>query len=150
MATLLIVIVIAQIGMVATRQSFFLGYNNERFSVGVGPGNLLFFCGLREPYLPVEWPAFRRHGIGRDWLGWMQFVPIVHVYKSTWFRSTVVAVSFPGWIMIVIAALLLFWRRKASTDGFCNTCGYDLAGNTSKVCPECGTPCPPQALRDRD
>lgn len=33
-------------------------------------------------------------------------------------------------------------RRKQSADetGRCATCGYNLTGNASGVCPECGTP----------
>ena len=27
--------------------------------------------------------------------------------------------------------------------GYCTSCGYDLAGNTSGQCPECGEPVPP-------
>ena len=30
------------------------------------------------------------------------------------------------------------WERRRSPAGFCK-CGYDLTGNTSGVCPECGT-----------
>ena len=30
-------------------------------------------------------------------------------------------------------------RRHKYAPGHCQTCGYDLTGNTSGVCPECGT-----------
>ncbi|MCK6482701.1 MAG: hypothetical protein HUU22_02770 [Phycisphaerae bacterium] len=43
------------------------------------------------------------------------------------------------------AGLLLFhdrlrWKRTQFVHGFCSTCGYDLRGNVSGICPECGTP----------
>ena len=32
-----------------------------------------------------------------------------------------------------------YWRhRRRFPKGHCQTCGYDLTGNTSGVCPECG------------
>jgi hypothetical protein len=31
------------------------------------------------------------------------------------------------------------WAKRAREPGRCPKCGYDLTGNTSGVCPECGT-----------
>ena len=31
-------------------------------------------------------------------------------------------------------------RWKTKTDARSSTCGYNLTGNTSGICPECGTP----------
>ena len=46
------------------------------------------------------------------------------------------------WLLLVLLALptaLLFWLdRRKPRPGFCATCGYDLTGNVSGVCPECG------------
>jgi hypothetical protein len=36
----------------------------------------------------------------------------------------------------------LFWQdRFRPKSGHCRTCNYNLTGNTSGICPECGTPC---------
>ena len=35
-------------------------------------------------------------------------------------------------------------RTKPQTPGMCPKCDYNLAGNTSGTCPECGSPIPPQ------
>lgn len=38
------------------------------------------------------------------------------------------------------AALSRFVRRTRYCPGRCDRCGYDLTGNVSGVCPECGKP----------
>ncbi|MBN2562781.1 MAG: hypothetical protein JXQ75_17800 [Phycisphaerae bacterium] len=41
----------------------------------------------------------------------------------------------------VLATSFLLWRdRSRPSPGRCQECGYDLTGNTSGICPECGTP----------
>lgn len=47
-----------------------------------------------------------------------------------------------------IADLLLDRVRRFVDPQECRTCGYDLTGNTSGICPECGTSVPLH-LRDR-
>jgi len=50
------------------------------------------------------------------------------------------------WPATLTAILPLVWLgrylllRRASRPGLCPTCSYDLTGNTSGVCPECGSP----------
>ena len=45
--------------------------------------------------------------------------------------------SLPFWLP---AALRDERRSKRRRKGLCLACGYNLTGNTSGVCPECGTP----------
>jgi hypothetical protein len=35
--------------------------------------------------------------------------------------------------------------QRVLDPNLCNTCGYDLTGNISGICPECGRPVPPMA-----
>lgn len=48
----------------------------------------------------------------------------------------------PLWIPFVLAALptaAFWWRdRRLIPPGHCQRCAYDLMGNVSGVCPECG------------
>jgi hypothetical protein len=53
------------------------------------------------------------------------------------------SVFVPVWMPLAIAAFptaLLWWRGRRYAAGQCQNCGYDLTGNVSGVCPECGTP----------
>ena len=53
-------------------------------------------------------------------------------------------------VLVVVATLAMLWvlygpyeahllRRERKAKGLCVACGYDLTGNVSGVCPECGT-----------
>jgi hypothetical protein len=49
----------------------------------------------------------------------------------------------PLWIPFILVAVptVLLWRRdRRIPPGHCRKCRYDLTGNTSGICPECGTP----------
>ena len=53
------------------------------------------------------------------------------------------SVDVPLWcpfLVLLGPTLFLWWRdRRRSRAGHCRRCDYDLTGNTSGVCPECGT-----------
>ena len=57
----------------------------------------------------------------------------------------------PSWALLILAGLLgtypgivfirrPFRRARRLRNGWCLACGYDLQGNVSGVCPECGSP----------
>jgi hypothetical protein len=52
--------------------------------------------------------------------------------------------SLPYWIPFLVVAVptgYLFWcDRRRQPPGHCRVCGYNLTGNVSGVCPECGVP----------
>ena len=58
-----------------------------------------------------------------------------------WVRQRFGSVAL--WLPLVIVAsatLLMFWiDRRRIPPGHCRRCGYDLTGNTSGICSECGT-----------
>lgn len=51
----------------------------------------------------------------------------------------VVAVGIPTGAGIAVACVLRVLLHDALIPGHCQNCGYDLTGNVSGVCPECGT-----------
>lgn len=43
-------------------------------------------------------------------------------------------------LLLGLPTALLWWRQHRARPGHCRSCGYDLTGNTSGQCPECGLP----------
>jgi hypothetical protein len=41
-------------------------------------------------------------------------------------------------LLFAVSTAYLFWRDRRYPRAHCQSCGYDLTGNTSGVCPECG------------
>jgi hypothetical protein len=65
-------------------------------------------------------------------------------------RWTTIDVEIPLWFVMYLSALFpIRWLelriRRKSRPGLCRCCGYNLTGNTSGVCPECGSPIPQTA-----
>lgn len=63
------------------------------------------------------------------------------------------AVQVPHLVLMVLAVLPIVGiaarkahRAATQTPGKCRHCGYDLTGNTSGICPECGTAIPAAAM----
>jgi predicted amidophosphoribosyltransferase len=62
------------------------------------------------------------------------------------FRFTSVDLCFLGLILpsAILPTVVLYRLARslvsAPHDGHCSGCGYNLTGNTSGVCPECGAP----------
>ena len=68
--------------------------------------------------------------------GWMPQI-------SRWSGGGVTLLTIPFWFVMaflaVLAATVWLWqRRRTPPDGHCYVCGYNLTGNVSGVCPECG------------
>lgn len=64
-----------------------------------------------------------------------------------WSESRSYETRIPLWIPLLPLAGLGAWlwrSEKRSLMGHCSKCSYDLTGNTSGVCPECGTPFGPE------
>jgi hypothetical protein len=48
----------------------------------------------------------------------------------------------PLWPVIVAIVALMWWTRERKCVTTCWHCSYDLTGNVSGICPECGTEVP--------
>ena len=56
-------------------------------------------------------------------------------------RVLCLSVPLPLLLLLTLIGTGLLWRLDHRfPPGYCQDCGYDLTGNTSGVCPECGTP----------
>ena len=77
-----------------------------------------------------------RLGIPMAWRGMLRWLIVAVTVVSCW----ALFLSFKKTIRRTL------WRILAD-DGIpcCTSCGYDLTGNVSGVCPECGEACKPEA-----
>lgn len=74
---------------------------------------------------------FERSDLELQWLPKWRFG-----YTGEWL------VLIPLWIpLLVVFLIFLLYRRRSGMVGVsaCKRCGYNLTGNVSGVCPECGT-----------
>ena len=76
-------------------------------------------------------------------LGWLPSFGIIGLPVFT--RSPLYFgwnVRLPFWIPFLVVSIptYILWRRdRRKPEGCCQECGYDLTGNVSGVCPECGS-----------
>jgi hypothetical protein len=68
----------------------------------------------------------------------------VGLYDATRQETNITVIELPLWLAIAGGAFLLatslraYTRRGKASVGICVECGYDLTGNVSGRCPECG------------
>ena len=70
------------------------------------------------------------------------FAPIegLYVLKRFVFPNTPTIYLMPILLPFVVIGFIFLKRiNKQHPPGCCSTCGYDLTGNVSGKCPECGT-----------
>jgi len=94
-------------------------------------------CGIaairgRSHRVSYFWPAFPRHywppvGWGR---GTCPFGPYGWLGIYTWGPL----------LLVAMPTAFAWWRDRRLPPGHCQACGYDLTGNVSGRCPECGEP----------
>ena len=92
-------------------------------------------------HLNIEWDVPLSREVSRRWA----FGGVVYHF---WAPGGVTFIHIPVWILVAlfaayptIAVIRSPARRRRSRmkRGLCLKCGYDLTGNESGVCPECGT-----------
>ncbi|OQY97204.1 MAG: hypothetical protein B6D36_18875 [Planctomycetes bacterium UTPLA1] len=69
------------------------------------------------------------HGAG-GWRHWRLYFPIGLLLP--------IAVIFSYALFFDHAYTKFPWLQRRYPDGYCQSCGYDLRGSTSGICPECG------------
>ena len=54
-------------------------------------------------------------------------------------------------MLLIPLTAFLWWRdRRINPKGHCQKCGYDLTGNVSGRCPECGTELEQKRVEDAE
>lgn len=104
---------------------------------GLGAGQLLVTWPLRTgaPLRGMCVGALELRVSGFSWWFVSRHLPVV--VKG----STLHLVGVPLWSLALTAGLPSAWlwlRGRRRAPGLCVHCGYDLRGNASGVCPECG------------
>ena len=121
----------------------------RRYTINSDLGTLIVWTEVLRP--PSDSPYWDRLALDRartDWLrtqrskdiGWTGFA-----VRSTGVAHQLLMVSMPYWFLAVLTASLpavsLLHKRRLHFQ-VCPICSYNLTGNTSGVCPECGTAVP--------
>jgi hypothetical protein len=95
---------------------------------------------------------WRLHNVRMRFDGWHVYYDLPRPRSSfgmTWVPRFGLAdggtaiLQLPLWFIVLVAAIptaLLWYRDSPPPKGCCRKCGYDLTGNVSGVCPECGKP----------
>ena len=122
--------------------------------VRVGQRGFIFIYGGVIRVMQIHGPPSMDPGSGIGWLGWsgIQFVKPELRWNGT--PPAPFDLVFPYWLLLLTAiptAWLWHRDRRRIRPGCCLRCGYDLTGNTSGVCPECGDKVhPPAVLADSE
>jgi hypothetical protein len=74
--------------------------------------------------------------------GWSWRLPHLHRNLPAYTRGISPSILVPLWLVLLVTAVptLWLWCRdlRRFPAGHCCKCGYDLTGNVSGRCPECG------------
>jgi hypothetical protein len=92
-------------------------------------GRLTWYGNDGGPFTVRDSPSARQAGMAGTVIN---FVPRWHAAAPLWLLAAALA-------FLPAIRLLLRLRRKPGGAGLCRACNYDLTGNVSGVCPECGT-----------
>ena len=63
------------------------------------------------------------------------------VFRSSGTQFRITVISIPMWMPLLLSTTFTCWiwrRDRRSRPGHCQSCRYNLTGNVSGVCPECG------------
>ncbi len=108
------------------------------FRILVSQGRMLIESGM----VHIGWDILHGHTIPPP-TGWLLEIPAP---SSIWFgtRPATSTTSVPLWPLIPTCLCILGWltwrTRYRPLEDHCPNCNYNLTGNQSGKCPECGTP----------
>jgi len=121
-------------------------------SVGLSGGRAKgsFICGFHAGRVGVAWKVMdfgaafwylHQYHVDSPWerIGSLRFRFQSYRFQagSGW------ELDIPLWYILLAVGIptgYLWYRDRRPPPGHCRKCGYDLTGNVSGICPECGTP----------
>lgn len=111
------------------------------YYIGLPPGG---YCLVREDLsdAPVGWS---RWGFVLPWGNAKRGEPSVPAVAVA---GGILPLWLPLAVIVVFVAVLSWRQRSRGLRGGCIVCSYDLTGNVSGICPECGTPIPKAVKQD--
>ena len=99
-------------------------------------GNRVTFGVMDGTRAWLKGPVFQKH----EWYG-PDIFRVPRVFKDA--RRNLIQIDVPlSLVFLAVGAptVILFYRdRRRIPPGHCQKCGYNLTGNVSGICPECGT-----------
>ena len=97
-------------------------------------------CDRQPPGIQLGWLVFQRLRSPRLWIPRYRDISGKTPWTNSPYRYR--SVHVPLWIPFLLFAMptvFLWWLdRRRIPPGHCQKCGYNLTGNVSGVCPECG------------
>ena len=112
----------------------YIGAGNITWQTGpdLSLGRPRFYCQLADKVSMIGY-------IGMDEAGWSTPLLVTRLRHWDMFRISVI-------LILISTHLSVLTRRKKRTPGLCAHCGYNLYGNVSGRCPECGAEIPSDAV----
>lgn len=112
---------------------------------GVFDFHASIFGRTPNPIIKPEWHSqLKSLDVWADWTNLSAYgiqLPRVSISSSNGYIRVSGRIPLPFLLLVfAIPTALLWYRDHGSQRGCCRICDYNLTGNTSGVCPECGTP----------
>jgi len=109
-----------------------VAYERRRGAFLLGSGNVGFWIwgADQASFVQSRW-VVEPHGFHHRWLPYGRM------------EGDSIMLLIPMWMLLLAVAIPMVvvpWRNQRPPRGYCSFCGYNLTGNTSGVCPECGKP----------
>ncbi len=131
-AGLVLCVLIVVAWVVSLRWEFW--YEGGSWLMWCGHGGLLVSINRIHLDDPSGWNV-----LDVNWIHWEYYLPRFKRDLSGTLKAT--TCNIPLWLPLVVVAIptaILFYRDRRIPPGHCQKCGYDLTGNESGRCPECG------------
>lgn len=109
-------------------------YNWSTYWLGAGYAGYADTSHLSQPRpLPRGWSVGRPHSLfWKPQIRWRQSI------AGGGYRHILLPLWIPFLLIAIPTGLLWYLDRRRILPGHCQKCGYNLTGNVSGICPECG------------